>query len=84
MSKHWEYIAECLRAELADYGGLLHLFEAQQRSLCGRAVALTSVLSVGGNRDYSDEREDHQDHHELDQGDTVNAMPTHSSRASTS
>jgi hypothetical protein len=36
MSTHWEFIAECLRAELADYGGLLHLFEAQQRSLFDR------------------------------------------------
>lgn len=36
MSKHWEFIAQCLRAELADYGGLLHLFEAQQRSLFNR------------------------------------------------
>ena len=33
---NWEFIAECLRAELADYGGLLHLFEAQQRSLFDR------------------------------------------------
>jgi flagellar biosynthesis/type III secretory pathway chaperone len=33
MSKYWEFIAQCLRAELADFGGLLHLFEAQQRSL---------------------------------------------------
>jgi hypothetical protein len=36
MSTHWEFIAECLRAELADYGGLLHLFETQQRSLFDR------------------------------------------------
>jgi hypothetical protein len=36
MTKHWEFIAECLRTELADYGGLLHLFEAQQRSLFDR------------------------------------------------
>ena len=33
---HWEFIAECLRQELADYGGLLHLFEQQQRSLFDR------------------------------------------------
>jgi flagellar biosynthesis/type III secretory pathway chaperone len=33
---NWEFIAECLRAELADYGGLLHLFEAQQRALFER------------------------------------------------
>ncbi len=36
MSRPWEFIAECLRSELADYGGLLHLFEHQQRSLFGR------------------------------------------------
>ena len=35
MSKPWEFIAQCLRSELADYGGLLHLFEEQQRSLFG-------------------------------------------------
>lgn len=32
----WELIAECLRQEVADYGGLLHLFEDQQRSLFER------------------------------------------------
>jgi flagellar biosynthesis/type III secretory pathway chaperone len=36
MTTDWEFIAECLRQELADYGGLLHLFEAQQRSLFER------------------------------------------------
>lgn len=36
MSQPWEYIADCLRAELADYGGLLQLFESQQRSLFNR------------------------------------------------
>ena len=36
MTKHWEFIAECLRAELAEYGELLRLFEAQQRSLFDR------------------------------------------------
>ncbi len=36
MSTNWEFIAECLRTELADYGGLLHLFQAQQSSLFGR------------------------------------------------
>jgi len=36
MKTHWEFIAECLRAELADYGGLLHLFEEQQRALFDR------------------------------------------------
>lgn len=32
----WEFIAECLRRELADYGGLLRLFEQQQQSLFER------------------------------------------------
>jgi hypothetical protein len=36
MKKKWETIAQCLRAELADYGGLLNLFEEQQRSDRGR------------------------------------------------
>lgn len=36
MSKDWEIIAQCLRAELADYGGLLNLFEEQQCSVSGR------------------------------------------------
>src|SRR5262249_1692655 len=36
MSNQWGFIAECLRAELADYGALLHLFEEQQRSLFNR------------------------------------------------
>jgi hypothetical protein len=34
--KEWEMIAQYLRAELADYGGLLNLFEEQQRSDRGR------------------------------------------------
>jgi flagellar biosynthesis/type III secretory pathway chaperone len=36
MNTHWETIAECLRHELADYGGLLSLFEQQQQSLFDR------------------------------------------------
>ena len=36
MSTSWQDLAACLRAELADYGALLHLFEAQQRSLFAR------------------------------------------------
>lgn len=45
MTIHWEYIAECLRAELADYGGLLHLFENQQRALFDRDAG--QVLHLG-------------------------------------
>ncbi|MBC7365855.1 MAG: flagellar protein FlgN [Undibacterium sp.] len=44
MKSPWEFIAESLRAELADYGGLLHLFEQQQRSLFARDA--DSVLSI--------------------------------------
>ncbi|MGH7944682.1 MAG: flagellar protein FlgN [Opitutaceae bacterium] len=36
MSTHWESIADGLRAELADYGGLLYLFEETQRYLFER------------------------------------------------
>lgn len=43
---HWEFIAECLRTELADYGGLLSLFEAQQRALFDRDA--NTVLHYAG------------------------------------
>lgn len=36
MTTHWEFIAECLRDELAAYGGLLRLFEDQQVALFNR------------------------------------------------
>lgn len=36
MSTPWEFIAERLRDELADYGGLLRLFEEQQLALFNR------------------------------------------------
>lgn len=42
----WEFIAECLREELADYGGLLHLFEEQQRALFDRDPS--TVLHCAG------------------------------------
>ncbi len=45
MTIHWNLIAECLRQELADYGGLLHLFEEQQRSLFDRNA--DAVLRLG-------------------------------------
>ena len=45
MTTDWEFIADCLRQELADYGGLLHLFEAQQRSLFERDPE--AVLHLG-------------------------------------
>lgn len=43
---HWEFIAECLRTELADYGGLLHLFEAQQRALFDRDASAVLQLAT--------------------------------------
>jgi len=36
MTIAWQFIAECLRTELSEYGELLRLFEAQQRSLFNR------------------------------------------------
>lgn len=36
MTTDWQQIADFLRAELADYGGLLYLFEKQQRALFDR------------------------------------------------
>ena len=45
MSTSWEFIADCLRQELADYGGLLHLFEQQQRSLFDRDP--NAVMNLG-------------------------------------
>jgi len=46
MTITWEYIADCLRRELADYGGLLHLFELQQRSLFDRDPQAVLGLSA--------------------------------------
>jgi len=45
MTTRWEFIAERLRAELADYGGLLHLFQNQQRALFERDA--DTVLRLG-------------------------------------
>jgi flagellar biosynthesis/type III secretory pathway chaperone len=42
----WQNIAGCLRAELADYGGLLALFEEQQRFLFERNA--DEVLRLSG------------------------------------
>ena len=43
MTKDWEPIAQCLRAELADYGGLLNLFQEQQQ--CARSRDSGVVLN---------------------------------------
>lgn len=43
---NWEFIAECLRAELADLGGMLHLFETQQRSIFDQDA--DAVLALAG------------------------------------
>jgi hypothetical protein len=46
MSKDWELIAQCLRTELADYGGLLNLFEEQQqRAGCGDTENVLNVAT---------------------------------------
>lgn len=36
MKHEWEHIADSLRQEIGEYGGLLHLFEEQQRLLFTR------------------------------------------------
>ena len=46
MTITWEYLADCLRRELADYGGLLHLFELQQSSLFDRDAQAVLGLSA--------------------------------------
>jgi flagellar biosynthesis/type III secretory pathway chaperone len=45
-STEWEFVAECLRAELADYGGLLGLFAEQQQRLFRREP--DAVLRLAG------------------------------------
>lgn len=64
MNHQWHRIAECLRTELAEYGGLLRLFELQQRSLLNRdAEAVLRVAheieaqarSLGESRSYREE-----------------------------
>src|SRR5688572_9491840 len=45
MSIPWEFIAERLRDELADYGGLLRLLEEQQLALFSRDA--DAVLALG-------------------------------------
>lgn len=45
--KHlWKTIADCLRTEIAEYGGLLQLFEQQQRHLFSREAAAVLRLSA--------------------------------------
>lgn len=46
MIKPWESIAQCLRAELADYGGLLHLMDAQERSRYKRDPEAVSRIAA--------------------------------------
>jgi len=36
MNPAWNSIAECLRSEIAGYGGMIHLFEEQQQQLFAR------------------------------------------------
>ena len=42
----WQKIAECLRAELAEYGGLLAMFEEQQKFLFERDAGQVLRLSA--------------------------------------
>jgi flagellar biosynthesis/type III secretory pathway chaperone len=46
MKTHWEMIAEALRNELSEYGGLLRLFEQQQASLFARDADSVLTLSL--------------------------------------
>lgn len=45
MNTRWEDIADALRAELVEYGGLLHRFELQQQALLARDAAAVLHLS---------------------------------------
>jgi flagellar biosynthesis/type III secretory pathway chaperone len=60
MKNHWEPIVTSLREELAEYGGLLHLFDVQQRALFDRdaeAVLLQATLIEAQTRTLSDCRQ---------------------------
>jgi flagellar biosynthesis/type III secretory pathway chaperone len=63
MNFDWQIIAESLRAEIGEYGGLLHLFEEQQRQLFARDADAVLHLSesiqahVGGLHDTRRTRE---------------------------
>lgn len=46
MTTHWNLIAECLRHELADYGGLLNLLEQQQRQVFAREADAVMQLAA--------------------------------------
>jgi flagellar biosynthesis/type III secretory pathway chaperone len=46
MNSEWKIVADALRQEIADYGGLLHLFEEQQRYLFARNP--DAVLRLSG------------------------------------
>jgi flagellar biosynthesis/type III secretory pathway chaperone len=49
MNSNWKEIAEYLRVELADYGGLLHLYDQQKRSLFNRQADTVLQLSTAIN-----------------------------------
>ncbi len=46
MNSAWSSIADSLRNEIAEYGGLLHLFEKQQRQLFARDADAVLQLST--------------------------------------
>ena len=45
MKTMWKNLADCLRAEIAEFGGLLNLFEEQQRCLFARDADAVLRLS---------------------------------------
>jgi flagellar biosynthesis/type III secretory pathway chaperone len=60
MKTSWESIATSLREELAEYGGLLHLFDAQQRALFDRnaeAVLLQATAIEAQTRAVAEGRQ---------------------------
>ena len=46
MNISWEFITECLRNELQEYGALLALFEEQQANLLRRDADLVAALAL--------------------------------------
>lgn len=60
MNSHWELIVTALREELGEYGGLLHLFEVQQRALFDRdadAVLEHATAIEAHSRTLTDRRQ---------------------------
>ena len=64
MSTSWEFITECLRNELQDYGALLGLFEDQQANLLRRDA--DAVLAIAGSLEEQARRAHHTREHRED------------------